>query len=154
MPSAVWVPDRRSSPYGACAISIIDGKSRRWNQAVVLWLLLKPGLCRCAKSSQSCPTVCNCMDCNPPGFSAHRILQARILEWVAMPFSRGSSQPVDWTWDSCVSYVGRDSLPQVPAGKPHSLLTIHWPKTVIWLGPLSPWSFYGKLVLSPSAFMT
>ena len=37
------------------------------------------------------------MDCSPPGSSVHRILQARILEWVAIPFSRGSSRPRDWT---------------------------------------------------------
>ena len=40
------------------------------------------------KFFQSCPTLCNPMDCSPPGFSVHRIIQARILEWVAMPFSR------------------------------------------------------------------
>ena len=39
----------------------------------------------------------NSMDCSPPGFSVHGILQARILEWVAFPFFRGSSQPRDWT---------------------------------------------------------
>ena len=38
-------------------------------------------------------TLCDPMDCSPPGSSAHGILQARILEWVAIPFSRGSSQP-------------------------------------------------------------
>ena len=42
-------------------------------------------------------TLCNPMDCSPPGSSVHGILQARILEWVAMPFSRGSSWPRDWT---------------------------------------------------------
>ena len=41
--------------------------------------------------TQSCPTLCNPMDCNPPGSSVHGILQARILEWIAMSFSRGSS---------------------------------------------------------------
>ena len=41
---------------------------------------------------QSCLTLCDLMDCNPPGSSVHGILQARILEWVAMPFSQGSSQ--------------------------------------------------------------
>ena len=46
-----------------------------------------------AKSLQSCPTLCNPMSCSPPGSSVHGILQARILEWVAMPSSRGSSQP-------------------------------------------------------------
>ena len=40
---------------------------------------------------QSCPTLCNSMDCSPPGSSVHGILQARILEWVAIPFSRGFS---------------------------------------------------------------
>ena len=43
------------------------------------------------KSLHSCPTLCDLMDYNPPGFSLHGILQARILEWVAMPFFRGSS---------------------------------------------------------------
>ena len=47
--------------------------------------------------TQFCPTLCNPMDCSLPGFTVHRILQARILEWVAMPFSRGSSQPRDRT---------------------------------------------------------
>ena len=42
------------------------------------------------------------MDCSPPGSSVHGILQARILEWVAIPFSRGFSQPRDRTWVSCI----------------------------------------------------
>ena len=46
---------------------------------------------------KSCPTLCDPMDCCPPGSSVHGILQARILEWVAIPFSRGSSRPRDWT---------------------------------------------------------
>ena len=45
--------------------------------------------------SKSCPTLCNPMDCSPPGSSIHGIFQARILERVVMPFSRGSSQPRD-----------------------------------------------------------
>ena len=52
--------------------------------------------------TQSCLTLCDSMDCSPPGSSVHGILQARILEWVAMPSSRGSSQPRD---QSCVSYM-------------------------------------------------
>ena len=47
--------------------------------------------------TQSCPTLCNAMDCSPLGSSVHGILQARILEWVAVSFSRGSSQPRDQT---------------------------------------------------------
>ena len=45
------------------------------------------------KVAQSCPTLCNPMDCSLPGSSVHGILQARMWEWVAVPFSKGSSQP-------------------------------------------------------------
>ena len=47
--------------------------------------------------TQSCPTLCDPMDCSPPGSSVHGILQARILEWVAISSSRGSSRPKDQT---------------------------------------------------------
>ena len=50
----------------------------------------------CMFMTQSCPTLRESMDYSPPGFSVHGILQARILEWVVMPFSRGSSGPRDW----------------------------------------------------------
>ena len=46
---------------------------------------------------------CDPMDCSPPGSSIHEILQARILEQVAISFSRGSSRPWDWTWVSCIA---------------------------------------------------
>ena len=45
--------------------------------------------------AQSSPTLCDPRDCSPPGFSVQETLQATILEWVAVPFSRGSSQPRD-----------------------------------------------------------
>ena len=47
--------------------------------------------CVCVLFTQSCPTLCNPMDCSLPGFSVHGILQARLLEWIAIPFSRGFS---------------------------------------------------------------
>ena len=53
--------------------------------------------------TQSCLTVYNRMDCSLPGSCVYRILQARILEWVVIPFSRGSSQPRDQTWVTCIS---------------------------------------------------
>ena len=53
--------------------------------------------------TQSCPTLCNSTDCSPPGSSVHGILQARILEWIAISFSRGSSQPSDQTQISCIA---------------------------------------------------
>ena len=44
-------------------------------------------VCVCVLVAQSCPTLCDPIDCSPPGSSVHGILQARILEWIAMPFS-------------------------------------------------------------------
>ena len=49
------------------------------------------------KSLQLCPTLCDLRDCSPKGSSVHRILQAGILKWVVLSFSRGSSQPRDRT---------------------------------------------------------
>ena len=67
---------------------------------------VKLSSCMHAKSLQSCPTLCDPMDCSPPGSPVHGSLQARILEWVAMPFSSGSSWPRDWTRISYVSRTG------------------------------------------------
>ena len=58
------------------------------------------------KSLQSCPTLCNPMDCSLPGSSVHGTLQARTLEWLAISSSRGSSRPRDWTLVSYVSCTG------------------------------------------------
>ena len=66
-------------------------------------------ICVCSVA-QSCLTRCNPKDCSPPGSSVHAILQARILGWVAMPFSRGSSWPRDLTHVSYVSCIGRRIL--------------------------------------------
>jgi len=60
-----------------------------------------------AKLLQLCPTLCNPVDCSPPGSSVHGLLQARIMEWVDFSFSRGSSQLRDQTHVSYVSCVGR-----------------------------------------------
>ena len=53
--------------------------------------------------AKSCPTLCDPMDCGPPGSSVQGILQARTLEWVAISFSRGSSQAGDGTQVSCIA---------------------------------------------------
>ena len=63
---------------------------------------------------QSCPTLCHPVDCSLPVSSVHGIFQAIVLEWVAISFSRGSSQPRDWTW---VSRIVADTLPSAPPGK-------------------------------------
>ena len=54
--------------------------------------------------------LCNLMNCSLPGSSVHRILQGRILEWVAIPFSRGSSRPRGQTHISCISCIGKQIL--------------------------------------------
>ena len=60
----------------------------------------------CVLVTQSSLILCDPMDCGPPpGSSVHGILQTRILEWFAISSSRGSSQPRDWTWVSCI--IGR-----------------------------------------------
>ena len=55
--------------------------------------------------TQSCPTLCNPKDCSLPSSSVHAVLQARILEWVAISFSSGSSQLRDWTQVSCIAGI-------------------------------------------------
>ena len=57
----------------------------------------------CVQLLQSCPTLCNLRHCSPPGSSIHGILQARILEWVATPSSRGSSRLRDQTHTFCMA---------------------------------------------------
>ena len=66
-------------------------------------------LTTCCQVTQLCPTLCDPMDCSPLGSSVHRILQARIVEKAAIPFSRGSCRPMDQT---------RVSLPAELPGKP------------------------------------
>ena len=52
--------------------------------------------------AQSCPTLCDPIDCSQPSSSVHRIFQAIVLEWIAFSFSRGSSRPRDRTLVSCI----------------------------------------------------
>ena len=75
--------------------------------------------CMHAKLFQQCQTLCNPIDCSPPGSSVRgRDSPARILEWVAMSSSRGSSRPRDRTHVSYVSCWQAGSLPIAPPGKP------------------------------------
>ena len=67
--------------------------------------------------TQSCPTLCNPVDRSPPGSSVHGISQARILEWVAYPFSRGSFPPEIEPGSPALQV---DSLPAEQQGKPYS----------------------------------
>ena len=78
---------RKHSTYLLVSILLrlcLDNSEEEWKTEVIKM---------CARSLQSRLTLCGPMDCSPPGSSVQGILQARILEWVAMPFSRGSSWP-------------------------------------------------------------
>ena len=80
------------------------------------------------EAAQSCPTLFDPMDCSPLGSSVHGISQARILEWVATPFSRGSSQHRDRTRSPALQ---ADSLPSEPLGIPYIM------DKSSWVSPLS-----------------
>ena len=79
-----------------------------WNCRPFSWMTVH--CCMCAQMLQSCPTLCNSVDCSLPGSSVHGILQAerifRMLKWAAMPSSRGSLQPGTEPVSS-VSCIGR-----------------------------------------------
>ena len=85
-------------------VGIYDNLFNSW---VLFFLVLAVVISVCAKLLQSCLTLCYPMDCSLPVSSVHGILQARILEWVAIPFSRGSSWCRDQTHISYVSWIGR-----------------------------------------------
>ena len=73
--------------------------------------------------AQSCLTLCNPMYCSLPGSFVHGILQARILEWIAIPFSRESSQPRDQTPVSCTGrrilyHLSHEGSPKMDIGWP------------------------------------
>ena len=70
---------------GSCCV--FSGKGEDQHKASHMFTEVK------VKVAQSCPTLCNPMECSLPGSSVHGILQARILEWVEVPFTRRSSQP-------------------------------------------------------------
>ena len=80
----------------------------------------------CVLVTQSCPTLCDPMGCSPPGSSFHEILQAKILEWVAIPFSRGSSQPGMGLGSPALQ---ADSSLSVPPRKPELIYTAQY---LVW----------------------
>ena len=91
-----------------------------------------PTLCvRACSVAQPCLTLCNPMDCSPPGSSVHGILQTRIQEWVVISFSKGSFRPRDQTHVSCIA---GGFFPAEPLGKPkghQEFLTARSPRVVV-----------------------
>ena len=92
--------------------------------------------------AQSCPILCDFMDCITPGSSVHGIFQARILEWVAISSSRGSSQPRDRTQVSCVSCIAGKFVTYCVIGEAPSMLFVLLQKEAssYTVHSFSPWS--------------
>ena len=82
------------------------------------------GFPRYSEVAQFCPTLCNPMDCSLLGSSIHGSLQARIQEWVAISFSRGSSQPRDQALVSCIA--GEFFTPEPPGKPTEGLLSLFY----------------------------
>ena len=103
-----------------------------WKRSVFIPILKKGNAEECSSENevaQSCPTLCDPLDCSLQGFSIHGFLQARIQEWVTIFFSRGSSQPRDRTQVSCI--VGRH-FNLWATRKPQTIQV--WPKSnPLWL---------------------
>ena len=134
--ASMWDECNREVVWTYFGIAFLWDWNENWSFPV-LWPLLSFLL-------QQCPTLCDSVDCSPPSSSVHGILQARILEWVAMTSSRGSSWPRDQTCASYISCLGRQVLyttweELAPPGKPHDDLHVMNPffclvlfKDAIW----------------------
>ena len=110
-------------------------ESLLWRSLEIIECLVVVGLV-----TQLCPTLCNPKEYSPPGSPVCWILQARILEWVAMPCSRRSSRPRNWicvTQElnpcllSCLLHWQVDFLPRVPSGKPKGRMTLYMTLIVV-----------------------
>ena len=85
----------------------------------------------CVWHGQSCLTLCDPMDCSLRGSSVHGIILAKILEWIVISFSRGSSQSRDRTWVSCASYIAGGFLSLSYWGCPFSILMKPLKKSIL-----------------------
>ena len=79
----------------------------------------------CCLVAQSCPVLCDSMDCNPPGSSVYGISEARILEWEAIPFSRGSSQLRGQTQVSHIANISPMSITIICINREEVILRFH-----------------------------
>ena len=121
-------------------------RGRQW------WQIASSSLSHCAESLQLCLTLCNPMDCSPPGSSVHGILQARILGWVAISSSKGSSQPRDQAlvvtiraWESGCE---RKAVLRVSKGRACNAGRDFDPPRTIWLELFISWAALDFLRLS------
>ena len=92
-----WTPLNGSSGGSVLGVTPPTCSVSHYYKPFLLWSL------KWSEVAQSCPTLCDPMDCSLSGSSVHGIFQARVLEWVAISFSRGSSQPRNRTRVSCIA---------------------------------------------------
>ena len=127
-----WVPRMTSWNKAACLPWTFHLHSIMWETDKCVLLshcyIGSPMPC-CAMSFQSCPTLCDPMDYSPPVSCVHGILQARILQWVALPSSRGSSWPRDQTRVSSSSCIVGGFFTTEPPGKP---LCLQYKQPIWW----------------------
>ena len=112
----------------------------QWSCQGMWWLLPEFSPCMHVKSVSQGLTLCNPMSCNLPSYFVHGTFQTRILEWVAIPFSGGSSRPRDGTLVSCISCITgmifyclshQEASPphyNLPTGEKLPLTHTHWEK--------------------------
>ena len=109
----------------------ISGKTTNNSDFYKCALSCRVCVCVCVLVTELYLTLCDPMDCSPPGSSIHGTLQVRILEWVAIPFSRGSSWPRDQTLVSCIAgrcfttWTTREAPIIISCMAPHSS-TLAW----------------------------
>ena len=121
----------------------------------------------CCLVAKLCPTLCNPMDCSPPGASVHGMFQARTLGWVAISSSRGSSQPRDWTASLALAggffyQLSHQGIFQSKSqwGRGHTrrcTQSVQWlsredlghVKKMSWASVVTAWRWEGALVLRP-----
>ena len=107
----------------SCQVKTWLSESCSWTLGALTWRRVKDACVSVVcMLTQSCLTLCDPWDYSPPGSSVHAILQARVLGWVAMPSTRGSFWPRDWTHVSCISCTAGGFFTTEPLGKPLSVV--------------------------------
>ena len=112
-----WMKNRLITVDDTDIIYLLVFQMFYWLHIYWSWLSPVLFLLQVCMHPQSFPTLCNPMDCSLPGCSVYGIFQARILEWLAISFSRGSSWPWDGTCISCVPCTGKQILTSWATGE-------------------------------------
>ena len=125
-----WFCWTRSREAGKCKSRVQSYSPQMCGSGLVMYEGLRGplpntitrALCSVTVVVSDCIDCCNPIDCSPPGSSVHGILQTRIVEWIAMPFSKGSSQPRGQDRVSCISYIAGRFFTAEPPGKPNTII--------------------------------